>query len=81
MPPWKRNLLAGLIGTALGLYVGQYFPDLYFGHVSPYLPDLKQLEEIAPLTQDLKPNPDHPKSIRDIPENVLMRMGRAAQVE
>jgi hypothetical protein len=30
---WKRNALAAFLGSVLGLYVGQYFPDLYFPHV------------------------------------------------
>jgi hypothetical protein len=40
MDKWKRNTLAGLLGVALGLYVGQYFPDIYFRDVVEYLPEL-----------------------------------------
>ena len=40
MDKWKRNTLAGLLGVALGLYVGQYFPDIYFKEVVEYLPEL-----------------------------------------
>jgi hypothetical protein len=79
--PWKRNAFAALLGTVLGLYVGQYFPDLYFPYVTPYLPDFKQLEELAPATQSLKPNPDYPKSIRETPENILVQMGRRKPVQ
>lgn len=27
---WKKNTFAAVIGTLLGLYMGQYFPDIYF---------------------------------------------------
>lgn len=36
---------------------------------------------MAPATQGLKPQPDYPKSIRDIPENILIRMGRRKEVQ
>ena len=36
---------------------------------------------MAPATEGLKPQPDYPKSIRDIPENILIRMGRRKEVQ
>lgn len=41
--PWRRNAFAALIGTIGGLYVGQYFPDLYYEKVYEYLPTFKEL--------------------------------------
>jgi hypothetical protein len=81
MLPWRKYALAGFFGTLAGLYIGQYFPDLYFASISPYLPNFKQLEELAPATRNLKPNPEHPKSIHDIPEHILIKMGRRKAVE
>lgn len=66
---WKRNTFATLAGLAIGLYVGQYFPDNYYPEVEGYLPDIEQLKDIAPLTQ--KPNPIYPKSLFDYPEDAL----------
>jgi hypothetical protein len=37
---WKKNTFAILVGLVGGLYVGQYFPDIYFGQLVPYLPDI-----------------------------------------
>jgi len=39
--PWKKNTFAIISGTLMGLYMGQYFPDIYFDRVSPYLPEIK----------------------------------------
>lgn len=36
--PWKRNAFAALAGTGIGLYIGQYFPDVFWPEVSPYIP-------------------------------------------
>jgi hypothetical protein len=36
--PWKKNTFAILTGTVMGLYMGQYFPEIYFDRVSHYLP-------------------------------------------
>jgi len=36
----KRNVFGVVVGLALGLYVGQYFPDIYFERVQPYLPEI-----------------------------------------
>lgn len=41
--PWRRNAFAALIGTVGGLYIGQYFPDLYYEKVYEYLPNFKEL--------------------------------------
>ncbi len=35
-----RNVLSLAVGGAVGLYFGQYFPDLYWQHVDPYVIDL-----------------------------------------
>ena len=35
---WKKNTFAVFAGLAIGLYIGQYFPDVFFPHVEPYLP-------------------------------------------
>jgi hypothetical protein len=32
-----KNILSLLAGGAIGLYFGQYFPDLYWGKVEPYV--------------------------------------------
>ena len=36
-----RNILSIVIGGVVGLYFGQYFPDLYFGQLDKYVIDLK----------------------------------------
>ena len=33
MPQYKKNIFAIFAGSALGLYVGQYFPDVFFAKV------------------------------------------------
>ena len=33
LAPWKRNLFAVLGGTAVGLFIGQYFPDVFWSQV------------------------------------------------
>lgn len=35
-----RNMLALLVGGTIGLYFGQYFPDLYWNKVEEYVVDL-----------------------------------------
>jgi len=35
-----RNVLSLLVGGAIGLYFGQYFPDLYWNKVDKYVLDL-----------------------------------------
>ena len=35
---WKRNTFAVLAGVAIGLYAGQYFPDVLYDQVDSYLP-------------------------------------------
>jgi hypothetical protein len=34
----KKNAFAVLFGLALGLYIGQYFPDIYFENIQQNLP-------------------------------------------
>ena len=34
----KKNTFGVLFGLALGLYIGQYFPDIYFENIRQYLP-------------------------------------------
>ena len=63
LKPWKRNVIAGFLGSCLGLYVGQYFPDLYFAQIQAYLPEIQQLKQLAPVTESLKPAPDYPRTI------------------
>lgn len=60
LEPWKRNAIAAFLGSAIGLYVGQYFPDLYFAAISPYIPHIPQLDQLAPATASLKPKPEYP---------------------
>jgi hypothetical protein len=81
LKPWKRNVIAALLGSTIGLYVGQYFPDLYFAEVEPYLPEIEQLRQLAPVTRTLKPAPDHPQPIGVTPESILISMGRRKPVE
>lgn len=56
-------MIAALLGSTVGLYAGQYFPDLYFAEVEPYLPEIEQLREVAPATRSLKPSPIYPQPI------------------
>lgn len=79
--PWKRNAFAAFFGTVLGLYVGQYFPDLYFPSVSPYLPHIEELEKLSPKLADRKPDPDYPKPIGVTPDSMLLQMGRRKPVQ
>lgn len=38
MAIWKRNLVAAFSGTFIGLYLGQYFPDIYYHQIASHLP-------------------------------------------
>lgn len=38
LAPWKRNVFATLTGLGIGLYIGQYFPDVFWSEVEEYLP-------------------------------------------
>jgi hypothetical protein len=40
-PSKLRNFFSVLGGVFVGLYFGQYFPDLYYGKIDPYVIDLK----------------------------------------
>jgi hypothetical protein len=40
-----RNLLSLVVGGAVGLYFGQYFPDLYYKEVDPYVIELEKESE------------------------------------
>ncbi len=51
-PSMMRNVLSLLAGGAIGLYFGQYFPDLYWKEVDQYVIELdkgdgKENEESA----------------------------------
>ena len=35
-----RNAATFIVGTTIGLYLGQFCPDLYFVRLKPYLPVL-----------------------------------------
>ena len=37
---WKKNIFAVVAGLAIGLYVGQYFPDVFYPQVYPYIPEI-----------------------------------------
>lgn len=39
-PSMLRNVLALAVGGTIGLYFGQYFPDLYWNKVDEYVIDL-----------------------------------------
>ena len=69
--PWKRNIFAVFSGSAIGLYIGQYFPDVFYHKAEPYLPEIEQLKDLSPQMEDKKPSPVHPKSLFDFPKNAL----------
>lgn len=43
-PSILRNVLSLIAGGAIGLYFGQYFPDLYYNKVDPYVIELEKPE-------------------------------------
>lgn len=65
IPPWKRNSFAAIFGITLGVYIGQYFPDVFYEQTLEYLPDIEALNKLAPHTAILKPNPDYPQSLTE----------------
>ena len=40
LKPWKKNVFATIVGLTLGIYVGQYFPDIYFEQLQNYIPEI-----------------------------------------
>jgi len=46
--PWKKNAFAAFAGTGVGLYIGQYFPDVFWPEVEPYIPEIEVLKTVAP---------------------------------
>ena len=35
---WKRNIFAACAGLALGVYLGQYFPDVFYEQIESHIP-------------------------------------------
>lgn len=77
---WKKNVFGLFTGSIIGLYLGQYFPDIYYHEIAGYLPEFKQLEIVAEATQHRKPDPVPPRSLFDYPEELLIMMGKRPQV-
>lgn len=63
--PIIRNILSLIVGGAVGLYFGQYFPDLYYKDVDQYVIELEKEKEA-----DDKESAWTPKRPRFDPGNV-----------
>ena len=80
IPTWKKNISAGVIGTILGLYLGQYFPDVYYVQIKDDIPEFDALKDVSKNTQHLKPNPLYPRSLFDYPEDLISSLKKKVPI-
>lgn len=54
-PSVLRNVLSLMVGGTIGLYFGQYFPDLYWKDVDKYVIEIDLKDEKGEIPKDYQP--------------------------